>query len=280
MNQSVSFADQILSSPPEATAPVPQGLRYIIATSQRTGSTLLGDGLASTGVAGTPDEWFVPGAGGDAVLKRQFGCVGDADYIDQVIRGTATPNGVFGTKLFWQQWDSLIPKLIAKTNHPADRPMRDILPELLTTGLGSPIKYIWLRRRNTVAQAISLYRAQNTGVWRSIAGRADQDTVVDRELPFDFDGIAVHMQRIEEVDRKWISYFRSYRISALMLFYEDFVANYEETVRGVLKFLGLSYEDVIVSPPKLERQADARSQEWEERYRERVGNLKETVDGL
>ena len=279
MTQFVSFADQIVPSPPEATAPVPEGLRYIIATSQRTGSTLLCDGLASTGIAGMPDEWFLPENKANAALMRQFGALSEGDYIDQVIRATATPNGVFGTKLFWAQWDSLIPKMIAKSNFPVDRPLRNVLADLLTAGLGSPIKYVWLRRRNMLAQAISLYRAQNTGVWRSVSGRGDQDTVVDHELPFDFGAITTVLRRFEDEDQKWTSYFRTYRIPALMLFYEDFVENYERTVQGVLKFLGLPYENVAVGPPKLERQADERSREWEALYREMAVQTAVMVEG-
>lgn len=264
----LSFADQIVSLPPRDTGAPPDGLRYIIATTQRTGSTLLTDALAGTGVAGTPDEWFLAGAHGDDSLKVRFGIRSDADYIDRVIRATATANGAFGTKLFWRQWDILVPRLIAKTGIAGDKPIREILPDLLMAGLGSPLKYVWLRRRNRVAQAISLYRAAHTGVWRSIAGRGDGDSVADRELPFDFRKISAILRRVEDEDLKWKSYFLAYRIAPLMLVYEEFVENYERTIQGVLKFLDLPYEDATIAPPKLERQADDRSREWEERYRE------------
>jgi hypothetical protein len=54
----LSYADQIIPAPPSPDQPVPSGPRYIIATTQRSGSTLLGDALVSTEVAGELDEWF------------------------------------------------------------------------------------------------------------------------------------------------------------------------------------------------------------------------------
>lgn len=268
MTVDVSFADQIVCLPPRDVEPPPDGLRYIIATSQRTGSTLLTDALTGTGVAGAPDEWFLSGGNGNEALKLRFGIRGEADYIDRIIQATATANGVFGTKLFWRQWDVLIPRLIAKTGMRCGQPIHDSLPDLLTAGLGRPIRYIWLRRRNKLAQAISLYRARNTGEWRAIAGRGDGASAADRDLAFDYDKITAIKQNLEDEDRKWNSYFHQYRLTALMLVYEDFIANYEQTVRGVLKFLDLPYQDVTVIAPRLVRQADNRSREWESMWRD------------
>ena len=257
-----AYASQIIPTPPRDDQPVPEGLRYIIATSQRTGGTLLCDALSGTGMAGMPDEWFISPGYRDDELKQRFGVRGDADYIDQIIRGTATPNGVFGVKMIWPYWDGLIPRIAAKAGFVGDDPIREVLPDLLNAGLGSPLKYIWLRRRNQVAQAISLYRAEHTGVWRNVAGRGDKDGLGDREPPFDADKIKAVQQRLADEDAKWMAYFQTYRIAPLMLFYEDFVENYEGTVRGVLKYLGLRWEDVCIAPPKLERQADTKSAEW------------------
>ena len=262
----MSFADEIVELPPRVTPPPPNGLRYIIATTQRTGSTVLTDALSGTGVAGTPDELFVAGGHANEALKANFGIRSEADYIDKVIQATATSNGVFGTKLFWRQWDALIPRLVFKTGMSTEKPIREILPDLLREGLGSPIKYIWLRRRNKVAQAISFYRANQSGVWRSVAGRQDSHSVADREVEFDYHQIAAIRQQLEDEDLKWNRYFHFYRLTALMLVYEEFIESYDRTVQGVLKFLDLPYDGVSIPPLKLARQADERSQEWEERF--------------
>jgi len=266
MSKTVDYSDLILPEPPALSDPVPQGLRYIIATSMRSGSTLLTDALASTGVAGTPDEHFVAGQVGAQAQRVRYGVDDDADFIDQLIKGTASANGVFGTKMFWGFWDRLIPCLLAKTGRELDRPMQELLPILMSEGLGKPLKYIWLRRRNKVAQAISLYRARNTGQWRAYTWQGGPDEARHKELEFDEAKIRALVEDLEEQDRKWLAYFQLYRIGPLMIFYEDFAEAYEGTVRGVMKFLDLPSEDVAIPPPKLERQADERSKEWERRF--------------
>ena len=51
-----------------------------------------------------------------------------------------------------------------------------------------------------------------------------------------------------------------------MYLYEDFVESYEETIRKILAFLGLS-TDVEIEPPRLSKLADSLTEEWIERFR-------------
>jgi LPS sulfotransferase NodH len=50
-------------------------------------------------------------------------------------------------------------------------------------------------------------------------------------------------ETMADEDGKWSANFQTYRIVPLVLFYEDVVPNYERTVQGVLKVLGLPHED-------------------------------------
>jgi len=239
-----------------------EGVRYLVCTTPRTGSTMLCDALASTGIAGRPDEYFHRDC---RDWKQQFGIMCDRNYISELIRNTVTANGVFGIKLHWRQWNALIPMMAAATGKPSE-PIRDELPGLLRATLGAP-RYVWLRRRNSIAQGISLYRAANTGFWRAVAGRNDQDCPADRALSYDFKKILGFVRQVEAEDGNWGAYFRLYRLAPLMLFYEDLAESCEPMARSVLRYLGLPFEDVVVAPPTLARQADERSLEWEERYR-------------
>ena len=45
------------------------------------------------------------------------------------------------------------------------------------------------------------------------------------------------------------------------------MADYESTVRGVLKLLDIHVEKNLIPPPATMKQSDALSEEWEERYR-------------
>ena len=47
--------------------------------------------------------------------------------------------------------------------------------------------------------------------------------------------------------------------------YEDLLTRYEETVRGVMEFLGVD-TSVAIPPPLTTRQSDSLNEEWIDRY--------------
>jgi LPS sulfotransferase NodH len=243
-------------------------LSYLVCTEPRSGSTLLCDALASTGIAGRPDEYFVPGSSdAESYWMRRLRIIDEADYVDAVIREATTPNRVFGVKVHWAQAEVFRSRLVASLAHVRPDLRNAPFDRLLREKLGAT-RYVWLRRRNKVAQGISYYRALETAVWRSAKGRGDQESALARTLDFDFAKIDRAIALVHDWDWGWDDYFHRHRVAPLMLVYEDMVANFELTVRGVLKFLGLPYEDAVIAAPDLERQADDRSRDWEQRYRE------------
>ena len=57
------------------------------------------------------------------------------------------------------------------------------------------------------------------------------------------------------------------RVEPFEIAYEDLVVSYESVVREILRFLDLPYsENVNVASPRLQRQADAVTEEWVDRY--------------
>ena len=56
----------------------------------------------------------------------------------------------------------------------------------------------------------------------------------------------------------------------LTIVYEDFIQEYEKTVRRVLAFLGLDTISLNISPPSLAQTADNISEEWTQRFREEL----------
>jgi LPS sulfotransferase NodH len=258
-------------------APVARpSLSYVICTGPRTGSSLLCAALWRTGSAGRPAEYFDIHAHNEAHWQKEFAIRDEADYLDKVLAAGTTANGVFGFKLHWHQSPALIAKLIAhggKTGLP-DRPGNDLptargvahMDALLRSQLGE-MRYIWLRRKNKVAQAISYFRASKTDQWRvPAAGAAPVETAPPIE--FDYDAIHKHVLDVERFDRGWYEFFMRDRLRALIVVYEDFIQNYEKTVHGVLGYLGVDDPRLALSPPHYRQQADNVSAEWERRYRE------------
>jgi LPS sulfotransferase NodH len=251
-------------------------LSYVICTAPRTGSSLLCSALWRTDVAGRPAEYFDIHPDNEAHWKKHLAIRDDADYLGKVLDAGTTANGVFGFKLHWYQSRALIAKLLADRQPPVP----SCTPESGTPSAGAPASmdallrsrlgntnYIWLRRKNRVAQAISYYRASKTDLWRVPAASAvPGDTA--HAVEFDYEAIHKHVHDVEQFDRGWHAFFMRDRLRALIVVYEDFVQSYEKTVRGVLGYLDVDDPRLAISPPPYRQQADEISAEWEYRYRE------------
>ena len=241
---------------------------YVIATAPRTGSTLLTDALTATRHAGSPDEFFDVHPKNEQNWVNRFMIPEGASYIDHLQAATRTRNGVFGFKLHWHQMPALSNRLLElrpEAERLARRPVFDLIQQRFPG-----IRFIWLTRRNKAAQAISYYRASETNVWRV---RNDDRPVApahDKTAEYDRAGIERHLRMVNNMDAGWRRFFLAHKIPPLLLFYEDFVQSYEQTVRRVLTFLDLPADGLVVPPPALRRLADAGSEEWERRFREEM----------
>src|SRR5689334_17958167 len=83
-------------------------LSYFICATPRSGSTLLADGLFFTRIAGQPQEYFEENW--EKAWIRRLGITSDLDYFHKVLT-QVTPNGVFGSKVFWFQLEFIAKKL-------------------------------------------------------------------------------------------------------------------------------------------------------------------------
>jgi LPS sulfotransferase NodH len=241
-------------------------LSYLICCAERTGSTLLGNALIGTRIAGRPRSYFNRAAHYNPRMQRILGNAKDDDgYLDRVIAAATTPNGVFGGKVHWEHFQNLIAKTGSGPQaHQAAAPAP--VPGRLRVHLPN-LRYIWLVRRNAVARAVSHYRVKKTNRWQLDSRWITDDTGGEGEPGFDFDGIDAFVRVGEVEDAHWRKFFQEHDISPLELIYEELVEDLGGTVRKVLEFLGIPAEGVEVLPPTLRRQADHLSQEWEARYR-------------
>jgi LPS sulfotransferase NodH len=241
-------------------------LAYLICCCERTGSTLLGNALIGTGVAGRPRSYFNRVAHYNPRMRRILGNASDdIEYLDRVVAAATTPNGVFGAKVHWAHFLNLV----AKTGRsPQVEPggLAASMPDRLRRDFPD-LRYIWLIRGNAVARAISHYRVKKTGRWQLDSRWVTDDTGGEGEPGFDFDEIEAFVRLGEAEDARWRQYFQEHDISPLKLTYEELVQDLEGAVRQVLGFLGIPADNVSVCPPTLRKQADDRSRDWESRYR-------------
>jgi LPS sulfotransferase NodH len=258
---------------------------YLVCATQRSGSTLLCELLKDTAVAGRPDEYFeavrdtgVPphprdylgSVPGTAAIREDpapveapaysalAGLTSYREHLERTFRAGTTPNGVFGSKLMWNQ----LPELEALAGQlPEYAGLQGA--ELLATLFGDPL-YVWVSRRDKVRQAVSMWRALQSRSWRADEDRRDAG---GPELVYSYDAIAHLAARFAAEDRAWGEFIERHRLPALAVSYEDELeGDPEPTVSAVLERLGVVAAPGWRAAEPLARQADSLSEEWVAAY--------------
>ena len=113
----------------------------------------------------------------------------------------------------------------------------------------SSIKWIWMRRRDKIRQAISLLAATKSGVW--FFNRKVEGYLVDviSDLDISVESVNAEALLMYQSDFRWGEFFRKNKIEPHILFYENFQheISWKPTVLSVLEFLeGFPREDIDV----------------------------------
>lgn len=259
---------------------------YIVSSTQRSGSTYLCRLVASTAVAGQPLEYFEaraetglpphPGYFLAGLPRTGAGIRDDARptdapeysdlrsvdgweaHLERTFRLGTTPNGVFATKLMWNQLPDL-------EQHAAALPELAGLSgrELLDALFGQP-SYVWMRRLDKVRQAISLWRALQTRTWRLEHPTDDGEPP---ELRYSFNGIEHLRRRLTADDDAWGRYFLQSAIEPLELYYEtDVEPDPAGAVARVLAHIGVDLPPSWKPGPGTVRQSDEVNDAWHSAY--------------
>lgn len=251
---------------------------YLVLASQRSGSTLLVESLRATGVAGEPQEFFqyLPTTSQSPQPREWFAGVEDEsilklldpldegkpdlapaeiwrDYIRTVGR---TPNGVWGGKLMWNQ----TPLLLDRVTGLKERSGEGLLAAIRDV-VGEDPLLIHIHRPDVVSQAVSFWRAVQTRVWR---GRPDP--VRDARATYHAGAIAHVVKMLQDQEAGWRAWFAEENVEPIEVSYPVLWRNLTEVVGDILERLGLDRR--LAPEPVLQRQADQRSDEWVDRYRE------------
>jgi len=65
-------------------------------------------------------------------------------------------------------------------------------------------------------------------------------------------------------------FFAEGNITPVTIVYEDFILQYEETIRKMLEYFGGDHASVEIPPPPLAQTADVISEEWVQRFRQEL----------
>jgi len=218
---------------------------YAICTEPRSGSVYLCQLLASTGVLGEPTEYF-----NAATLRAR----GHTDYPDdpegqlaQISRLGATPNGVYGVKLFSNHFD------YARETRWAER-----LPRL---------SFVYLTRLDLLGQAISHVRAAQTQQW--VAQRPAL-----REPVYDSEAINAELLRLARAQARWTYFLSRNDMPVVHVIYEHLVQNPQLFVDAIARLVGVTEPATIdMSKVRVRPQRDAINDDWRARFVSQARNL-------
>jgi LPS sulfotransferase NodH len=242
---------------------------YFVCATPRTGSSLLIGLLDSTGVAGHPQPYFREDdeelwAERWRLTRTTQGGYDPGAFVRAARAAGSSGNGVFGAKLMWGALDELAGKIAAFSPDLAGRADQRAL---LERAFGRT-RFVYLHRADTVAQAVSWLRAEQTGTWYvgghgEISGQAR----TGRQEAYDRDRIGGIVRMIEEHNAGWEQWFTAHGIRPHRLRYEDLRADTAAATRTLLDFLGLSLPPGRTPTTYYQRQADDVSAAWIARYR-------------
>ena len=262
-----------------------EGISYLVCATQRSGSTLLCELLRATDVAGAPDEYFegLRETGLPRQPRQYFEDPSVQDIAERlpptvpghpeqpgefepwfryVLQRGSTLNGVFGAKMMWNYLDDFtlrMAELPGLDNLSFNQRLEAVFPRL---------KIIFMRRRDKVAQAVSLWKAIQTQRWRTDSESDSEEGHADDSFDgsYDYGAIEHLLNELHRWDANWEDWFHATGREPIRIFYDEFTAGRAATIGRVLDALG-------VDPPAPEdkgpmnRQADDLSKDWVVRFR-------------
>lgn len=214
---------------------------YVIASTPRCGSHLLGHTLSQTGVLGFPLEYFNPV--NFPVWAKRFGTEGFQATYDAIRAHRTSPNGCFGVKLHYSHFAALR----------AEHRVEDLFPR---------VKFVYLEREDLLGQAISLAKARQTRSWIS-AQPAQAEPV------YDADAIDRALRDLVRDNAAWRLVLARQGWPVLRITYESFVQDPESVIDRVAEFVGVETDQAGRAPTQLPvRQRDATNEVWRSRFLE------------
>jgi LPS sulfotransferase NodH len=234
---------------------------YILCTTPRSGSTLLCGLLRDTGCAGDPQSYFhqpslANWCGG---LKLPLGSSISKIFTEARRVGSGNSD-LFGLRMQRHSFDFWMAQL-AKL-HPSQ-----------TSDLGrieaafGRTAFIHLTRTDKIAQAVSLVRATQSGLWHRNADGSELERLsTPQNLRYDHAAIGQQLDELTVFEDQWKTWFRHAGITPLTISYEALAADPTATLNDVFIHLRLDQTRVQNAAPPTAKLADDINLQWAHRF--------------
>ena len=121
----------------------------------------------------------------------------------------------------------------------------------------SSVRWIWLRRRDKMRQAISFIKACRTNIW--LLNKNDPQEKKEQqsaEIEININDLYETITRFYIQDDAWSNFFSKHEITPHTIYYEDLIdeSGWEMMISGVLDFLKITYQlPLNISTPLLKQ---------------------------
>lgn len=186
----------------------------VISMTARVGSTAFVSALTSCGLSGRPIREIFNPRSSMKDLSEKFKPSSLVDYLNQYY-GQET-SGVLAFKTNWIDFATVVNWT---GNH-----FREIFPE---------VKFVHIERKDKVAQAYSLWKANEYNIWHREAGAKYESPVVG-QVPLG--PIKNNLANLQAEETKWQQYFEMNEIVPHRVYFEDFSENLTDAVSGAFQY--------------------------------------------
>lgn len=222
----------------EETGIKTNNILFILST-PRSGSTLLSDLIYQNGIC-LAHEYFQPFQY-LPILANRWGCLNGSvldkeAYIQNLLRYRTSTTGWLGINLHGEHLSVF-------------RDFENLLPDVQR-------HYIYLVRRDIIAQSVSFEIAMQTAKWSSHFAGLEKPA-------YSFHGIKKRLDSINAQNALVSAYLKSRNITARAVYYEDLIENANETLSGLIPGTILKMEKLTSN---LERQSSNINEDWIDRF--------------
>ncbi|MGD2028105.1 MAG: Stf0 family sulfotransferase, partial [Anaerolineales bacterium] len=181
-------------------------------------------------------------------------------YLRQAIE-SLTVNHVFGMKTNWRQFKTfmgILREIVGKEGEA----FTDF--ELIEVFFPD-IKYLFLKRRNKIKQAISFSKGMQTGIWK--ATPEELKIYQDYVLPPRYDRFHIEccLDEILAMDEGWEQFLASYPGEYMKIWYEDLAEEFTKGMLEIYKYLGVD-PNLKEPEPVTKKLANKQSEDWYQKF--------------
>lgn len=228
--------------------------------------------LAATGRMGAPNsffrqedlrdwakDWNIPLSGLPGAPEPS------SDFLQGALAAGRGDTPVFGMRLMYESLPALLDYLCALS--PANGPDKT----LLETAFG-PLVFIHLHREDTIAQAISLLRAEQSGLWHKAADGTDIERLEPTQAQgYDFDRLQDHVERLTSQKAGWQRWFQDQGLSPILVTYTELTDHPAQILRRICKAARVAAPQSSCIKPVTAKLRDSTSDAWRARYLKEAG---------